>query len=350
MTVRQHLAAALGLALLAAPAAAQQEVVLSYVSPVADITDGPGQTLIGLREDLARMGIKYKMFSAVPPVHNDPIAYDRILGDQLSIKPQYLLVTPAAGLKDIFDRINEATRAGIKVIVLNAPPIGLDDLPIKPLAYVVVPEDKMGQMAGRTTARFACERKRNPVNLAMFHGIPTSEIGNLRSKNFIETFTTELKNCGATLNLRREVWTEFNREMAFRTSESVMTAHPDINVIFGANSNTALGVMEGLQGRQIKLGADGVWIVGQGGQLDELAAVCRGDLITAPFRDPRSIARKAAEVIKLDLDGKGAQIQRTQYIDLTEIYNCEQVFQHVPRAMLDTRGFRPLIPAAMWRN
>ena len=325
-----------------------QEIVVSYVSPVADITDGPGQSLIGVKEDLTKAGIKYKLYSAVPPVHNDPIAYDRILADQLSLKPNYLIVFPAAGLKDIYDRINEITKAGTKVIVMNAPPVGLENLPINPLAYIVVPEDKMGAIAGETAASRACEAKRNPVNLAMFHGIPTSEIGNLRSTHFRDSFAKGVAACGLKLNLVREVWTEFNRELAFKTSENVMTAHPDINVIFGANSNTALGVMEGLQGRGVKLGKDGVWIVGQGGQLDELAAVCRGDLLTAPFRDPREMARKAVDVIQADM--KGQALQNIQYIDLTRIENCDQVFKNVPRAMLETKAFRPLIPAAMWRN
>ncbi len=325
------------------------ETTVSYVTPSADITTGPGQTLIGVEEGLEEMGSDFKFFSAVPPTHNDPAAYDRILGDQVILQPDYLMVTPASSMQEIYDRLNEAAAAGSKLIVF-APPIGLDEHPIDPLAYIIVPEDEMGRMAGRDIARMACEAGRDPVNLAMFHGIPASEIGQLRSAGFMEAVTADLEACGVTLNVVREEFTNFSRELAFKTIDPVMTAHPEINVVFGANSNTALGVMEGLQAIGINPGVDGVWIAGQGGQLDELAAVCRGEIMTVPFRDPRKMSDIALEVVRLDMAGKSAEIKDVYNTQLVPITTCDQIFETVPRAMLESKGFKPLIPESLWQE
>ena len=326
---------------------ANAEIKVSYITPSKDITTGPGQTLIGVEEGLADLDGEFKFFAASPPAHNDPASYDRILSDQVVLAPDYLMVTPATSMEDIYDRLNEAAAKGSKLI-LFAPPIGLEKHPVDPLAYIIVPEDVMGQMAGRDIANMACEQGRDPINLAMFHGIPTSEIGQLRSEGFREAITAGLADCGITLNVLREEFTNFSRELAFKTIEPVMTAHPEINVVFGANSNTALGIMEGLQATGITPGADGVWIAGQGGQLDELAAVCRGEIMTVPFRDPRKMSDIALEVVRLDLAGKTDEIEPVYPTQLVPITNCDQIFETVPQAMLESKGFRPLISEEMW--
>ena len=128
-------------------AAASAQVSVSYLGPSSDITTGPGQTLIGVKEGLEAMEGEFEFFSAVPPAHNDPAAFDRILADQVVLAPDYLMVTPASSMQDIYDRLNEAAAKGSKLI-LFAPPIGLDEHPVDPLAYIIVPEDVMGQMAG----------------------------------------------------------------------------------------------------------------------------------------------------------------------------------------------------------
>lgn len=325
------------------------QVSVSYVSPTGDVTEGPGQTLIGVREGLEQMDPSIRFFSAVPPAHNDPASFDRILSDQVVLEPTYLMVTPATAMVDIYDRLKEAAAKGVKLI-LFAPPVGLDEHPLDPLAYIVVPEDEMGRMAGRDISEMACAEGRSPINLAMFHGIPTSEIGNLRSEGFMTALSEGLESCDIPLNVLVEEYTNFNREMAFNTVEPVMTAHPEINVIFGANSNTALGVMEGLQATGIEPGAEGIWIAGQGGQLDELAAVCRGEIMTVPFRDPRRMADVALEVVQLDMDGRADEIQPVYQTQLSPIRTCDEVFATVPREMLESRGFRPLIPEELWQD
>ena len=330
-------------------AAASAQVTVSYLGPSSDITTGPGQTLIGVKEGLEAMEGEFKFFSAVPPAHNDPAAFDRILADQVVLAPDYLMVTPASSMQDIYDRLNEAAAKGSKLI-LFAPPIGLDEHPVDPLAYIIVPEDVMGQMAGNDIASMACAEKRDPVNLAMFHGIPTSEIGNLRSAGFREAITEGLEECGITLNVVHEVFTNFSRALAFRTIEPVMTANPEINVVFGANSNTALGVMEGLQAIGNPPGKDGIWIAGQGGQLDELAAVCRGEIMTVPFRDPRKMSDIALQVVQLDLAGRSSEIQDVYPTQLVPITNCDQIFETVPRVMLESDGFKPLISEDLWQD
>lgn len=325
---------------------ADEELTIAYVSPVQDITDGPGQSLVALREDLAAAGVDYKEFAAAPPVHDDVVAYDRILGDLVTLAPDYAIVFPATSWQELFPRLEELTAAGTKLIGMNVAGVTPDEYPFEALTYVTVPEDVMGMMAGQTVADQACAEGRDPINLAIFHGPPSSEIGLQRSGNFLTTLASGLEACGITLNIPQQVYTNFNRELAFTTAERVVSANPEINVIFAANSNTGMGVLTALQGLGIETGADGTWIVGQGGQLDELAAVCRGETFTAPSRNPRDLGASAASAIVADLNGE--EVPQVISTDLRPASNCDEVFQAVPFSILETDAFRPLIPEEQW--
>lgn len=347
MKMMQTLCTAALLSTAATFASAETEV--SYLSPNADVTTGPGQTLIGVAEGIKDLEGDFKFFSAVPPSHNDPAAFDRILADQVVLSPDYLMITPATSMEDIYDRLAEVRAKGTELIIFS-PLLDFDAVPVDPISFIVVPEDEMGRMAGRDISRMACETGRDPVNLAMFHGIPTSEIGKQRSGGFMEAITAGLEECGVTLNVVRDEFTNFNRELAFKTIEPVMTAHPEINVVFGANSNTALGVMEGLQAIGKNPGKDGIWIAGQGGQLDELAAVCRGEIMSVPFRDPRKMSDIALDVMQKHMAGQTDDIEKVIFTQLVPITTCDQIFETVPRAMLESEGFRPLIDEALWQD
>ncbi|MDE0211730.1 MAG: hypothetical protein OXJ64_17845, partial [Boseongicola sp.] len=78
--------------------------------------------------------------------------------------------------------------------------------------------------------------------------------------------------------------------------------------------------------------------------------VCRGEIMTVPFRDPRKMSDIALHVVQLDLAGRSSEIQPVYQTQLVPITNCDQIFETVPRAMLESKGFRPLIPAEMWQE
>jgi ABC-type sugar transport system substrate-binding protein len=340
----------IGVLTLSSGAVAQSDaddtISIAYVSPVQDITDGPGQSLIAMREELAAAGIEYEEFAAAPPVHDDVVAYDRILGDVVTLAPDYAVVFPATSWAELFPRLEEITAAGTKLIGMNVAGATPEEYPFEALTYVTVPEDVMGQMAGEKVAEEACAQDRDPVNLAIFHGPPSSEIGQLRAGSFLTTLAAGLEACEITLNIPQQVYTNFNRELAFTTAERVISANPEINVIFAANSNTGMGVLTALQGLGVAVGDEGVWIVGQGGQLDELAAVCRGETFTAPSRNPRDLGVGAAAAIVADLNGQ--EVEPLTETALHPASDCDEVFQAVPFSILETEAFKPLIPAEQW--
>jgi ABC-type sugar transport system substrate-binding protein len=325
---------------------ADDELSIAYVSPVQDITDGPGQSLVAMREDLAAAGIEYQEFAAAPPVHDDVVAYDRILGDLVTLAPDYAIVFPATSWAELFPRLEEITAAGTELIGMNVAGVTPDEYPFEALTYVTVPENVMGMMAGQKVAEEACAQGRDPVNLAIFHGPPSSEIGLQRTGNFLTSLASGLEGCGITLNIPQQVYTNFNRELAFTTAERVISANPEINVIMAANSNTGMGVLTALQGLGVDASADGVWIVGQGGQLDELAAVCRGEIFTAPSRNPRDLGASAAAAIVADLNDE--EVPDVVATELRPASDCDEVFQAVPFSILETDAFRTLIPEEQW--
>ena len=103
-----------------------------------------------------------------------------------------------------------------------------------------------------------------------------------------------------------------------------------------------------MESLQLQDRLDDVLVIGMGGVLDELAAICRGDIGVAPFRDPRDMGRLAAEALMLHRSGDIDQIPELSYTEMPVVDSCEAAFEHVPLAILDQPGFRDLIPEEMW--
>ena len=72
--------------------------------------------------------------------------------------------------------------------------------------------------------------------------------------------------------------------------------------------------------------------------------------MSVPFRDPRKMSDIALDVMKKHMAGEGDSIEKVIFTQLVPITSCDQIFDTVPRAMLESKGFKPLIPESMWQN
>ncbi|NEE04182.1 sugar ABC transporter substrate-binding protein [Phytoactinopolyspora halotolerans] len=320
--------------------------LIAFVAFTQDITEMAGQQIIGLEAAFEEAGFEYTMNTAAPAGAEDHDGMDRILQDTATLAPDYAIVNPASyALVD--DRIAEIEAAGTTTIVGAIDPGTLEESPdADPLTWVAVDEYAMGHNGAEFLAQGYCEAGED-ITVVPFWGPAASEISQDRVGGALDALDDTLGECGLEYEVVDEVFADFNREKAFRFTETIVTAHPDVDLIIGANSNTALGVMESLtaQGR-----IDDIDILGNGGQLDELAAICRGDITAAGFRDAYQMGFDMAEAIMRDWEGNGEEVPEVTLSDLPVTHDCESVFDAVPMQMLEHEGFQDNIPDGTWEE
>ena len=259
-----------------ATATAQDKLDLAIVSGIADITQFDGQFAAGVTETLEAFdGAEVSVTHSAPSGGmEDELGMDAILRDMVTIAPDYLLFI-VVHWDTVLDRLVALQEAGVNLMVVEYAP---DDTgAVKPFAIAVTDHTESGRVTGASAAQHYCaDFEGDAIQAALFHGTASSEIGINRMTGIRQAFTEGVEACGKSVEYVNEVFANFNRERAFELAQQVATAHPDLNIIFGANSNTALGIMEGLRT---------VGVLDQVGCHGHRRAVggARGDL---PARDP----------------------------------------------------------------
>lgn len=317
-----------------------------FVAFTMDITEMAGQQLAGLHAEFEEQGFDYDIETAAPAGAEDHQGMDRILQDVATAAPDYAIVTPASySLVD--SRLGDIDAAGTTVIIGNIDPATLEEEPsLEPLTWVAVDEYGMGNVGGEHMAQQYCDEGREDVQVIPFWGPAASEISQDRIGGALDALEEGFEECGIEWEVPADdIYADFDREMAFNLAETVLTRHPDVDLLIGANSNTALGIMESLsaQGR-----LEDVDVMGNGGQLDELAAICRGDIAAAGFRDAFEMGRNVARAIIQHHEGNEGDVPEVTLSELPVTHDCETVFEYVPMEMLDNDGFRDNLPEGTW--
>lgn len=329
----------------ARPAEPRDEAVrVAFVAPRLDMTEFFGQFYDAFRITLDQSGLAYTVREAAPAgAQQDIEGLDRILGDILSLAPDYLVLV-ISDYMAIRPRLVELQRAGINMILVDFMPD--DEQEIQPVAWVLTNHFDSGYITGHAAGEWYHQNGYKHVKTVKFHGTAGGEVGIARMKGYHAGFEDAAREFGFTWELLTEVWTEFNRDLAFEVAQNIGIAHPDVNLVFAANSATGLGVMEGL--RVVGM-LDKVKITGIGGQLEELAAIIRGEILLSGVRLPRAQGQLGAEIlIEHATRGDQADIDEVNYGLQVVVRNAEDIFKHYPREMLDWPEFRRNLPPGVW--
>lgn len=317
-----------------APAAATGPIKIGFISHTQDITDLFGQLRAGFELTLGEAGLDYQLFASAPANSGDHQGMDRILTDLQALGMDYIVFGPTS-----FDinqpRLVDLENLGVKVIMTDYPPPA-DGADIDPLTWVIYDHFEMGKVVGKQAGVQLCEEGVTAAEVAIFWGPAASEISELRGAGVLAGMDESVATCSASYTVVNEVYTDFNRELAFNTTEGVITRNPNLKVFVGMNSNTALGIMEALTG----LGKlEDRIVFGMGGQLDELTGVCNGTLAHTAFRDPRDMGRLAAEALLNDLAGNSSATPDISYTAIPLMRDCDDVYALTPVVLLEVERF-----------
>jgi ABC-type sugar transport system substrate-binding protein len=140
-----------------------------------------------------------------------------------------LIVTPV-DVKSLPNVIAEATKAGIPVITESNVVPGTK-------TYVGIDNVSGGRKAGLWFAEYAKANKIDPRIIIV--GLPAFEDCRQR----VEGFKAGMDQGGLKYTILQEVDGQGSKETSLKVAQDAVTAHPDVNVIFGINDNSTTGGM-----------------------------------------------------------------------------------------------------------
>ena len=134
---------------------------------------------------------------------------------------------------------------------------GIEDL------YVAGDNPGFGRMAGE----YFAENLSEGDNIVVLRGIPTT-LDNER----VEAFQTAIEGSGINvLDMQHGNW---NRDDAFTVMQDFLSKYPDIDAVWAADDDMAIGVLEAIAqaGRE-----DEMWVVGGAGMKEIINRIMQGD-------------------------------------------------------------------------
>ena len=109
-----------------------------------------------------------------------------------------------------------------------------------------------------------------------------------------------------------ETYAEADRQKAYEATIDIMTAHPDLDVIYATSTAMALGAVAALE----TVGyLDQVAVYGFGGTVDEIDAMLRGRMVGSVFRFQDDGGVGIAEAIQRCLEGRQDEIPQVYLAD-----------------------------------
>lgn len=203
----------------------------------------------------------------------------------ISQKMDMIIVNPVDG-QAVVPAIQEANKANIPVITWNRKANGGTVA-----AHISFDEIKTGTMQGEELAKVLNGKGK----VAELQGTTGTDVAADRSKGFVDTVK---KYPG--IEIVAQLSAKFDRATGMKVMEDILQAHPDINAVFAANDEMALGAISAIEaaGKSSQIKVFGVDATDEG-----LAALKAGKLASDVSLPPYFFGKKALEVTKQVLDG-----------------------------------------------
>ncbi|WP_146585565.1 ABC transporter substrate-binding protein [Puniceibacterium confluentis] len=251
--------AALGLALAAGPAVAQDQTYTIGVA-IPSATHGfMGGLNYHAQDSIKRLEATYPQLSFVLATAGDAGKMVNDIEDMVATRNIDALVVLPFESEPLTSPVQAVKEAGIWVTVvdrgLSVP--GIEDL------YVAGDNPGFGRTAGEY---FAANLKAGD-NIVVLRGIPTT-LDNER----VDAFTAAIDGSGINvLDMQHGNW---NRDDAFNVMQDFLSKYDDIDAVWAADDDMAIGVLEAIA--QADRSAD-MWVVGGAGMKEIIKRIMDGD-------------------------------------------------------------------------
>lgn len=206
---------------------------------------------------------------------------------------------------------------GSIVVQANAadiPVVAFDRMPDKGELAAFIGYDAI--QAGRNGAKALCEAVGGTGKVAEIQGILGTSVARDRSNGFQEG----MKDCpGVTVVATQSA--DFDRGKSLDVVNNILQANPDLDGIYAANDEMAMGAVAAVKSRNL---VGEVKIVGNDGIGDALKAIAAGEMYATNAESPFALGQEVVRIASAVADGQ--EVNPEQVLD-AEIVTGEQVEQ-----------------------
>lgn len=239
----------------------------------------------GAEAQAAKNGIKLDVQNA----NNSDATALNLATTAVTKKPGILILDPV-GSQSGTAGVTAANQAGIPVMAFDRQPDG-GNLE----TFVGYDAIQAGRNAADALAKGLDERGK----IVEIQGILGTNVAQDRSRGFGEQFG---KYPGITTVTKQAA--DFDRGKALNVMTNILQAHPDIDGIYAANDEMAMGVLAALKARNL---TDKVVLVGNDGIADALAAVDAGEMYATNAESPYALGQQVIDLATNILDGAAVE-------------------------------------------
>lgn len=296
-------------------AASSQPIVIGYAPSELDPTDFFGMFQLGLEKGMNDLGREYELVARVP---SNPSAHDEQFGfiqDLITLKTDVIVVAPTE-FQAQFGAFRLVNEAGIPLFLTNISRPA-DETDFEVVQYAAYSHEEGGIANGEW---FAANLEPG-TKVGIIRGIP-GVVDDQRALPVIEAMEA------AGIEIVVQEVANYQRDLAFRATEGMLAAHPDLDFIYAVSSDMATGAIAAIETFGLKPGVDvGVW--GFGGTVEELDGVINGRQTGTIFRNPVEMGEAMAKAIVLLMDGRLAEIEPDYNATMYVLDSCEDVIKLV---------------------
>jgi len=189
----------------------------------------------------------------------------------------------------------------------------------KPKTAYVGTENEVG---GEKAGKYIAELLGNRGSLAIISGIPGSEVGIQR----VDGVKQGLESAGGGVKVVKEVTGQFDRNQAIGAMEDILQTNPDLDAVFAANDQMALGAIQAIAAHDK---TDDIKLIGFDGALEATQHILAGDMQATIAQDPYGMAKAGVEQALADLRGERVQRKVDTGAKLITPENAKRYFEEV---------------------
>lgn len=261
-------AALLGLS-FSAPDARAEPMRIAYLSPSFDVSDAWERVYWAIQARLEEVGVDYEIQALAVASHVDHAGQLAQVESVIAKGADYVFLGPTE-YEAAIPALKKLKQAEIPTAVFNFLEPHEDE-EARAMMYVAFSHEEGGRLSGE----WAAEHLGGKGKIAILQGAP-GVVSDQRSGGFLKV-VEEYPDIEIVMGPH----TDFDRSKAFDAAQNLLTAHDDIDLIYGVSTAVGLGAAQVV--RQAGK-SDQIATMGFGGTGDEIVAMNEGWLTASVLR------------------------------------------------------------------
>ena len=238
----------------------------------------------------------------------DPARQVSIMEDMLTKKVDALILG-AVDPQGVLPTVDEFVKANIPVVAVDNP------LDRGTVTFVGIDNYTGGKMGGLWAGTYIKEKLGGKANIAVIE-YPEEQACIDRANGFLDGVKVNAPNAKLVARLPGHAV----RDKAMAVMEDILQAHPEVNVVFGINDDTALGALAAMEAAGKTKSNE--LIVGFDGTADGKAAIKRGSILRADVaQDGNAFVKAAIDAALKALKGEKLPAQTLTEVKVLDATN-----------------------------